>query len=377
MAAVLGAVLLGLFCAGCGNGSSAVTGQARPPVLVRTAVAERTSVPFVARVPGLVMASETVEVHARLDSQVMAVHFREGDMVRAGQLLFTLDDRALRADLRRQEATLATVEAELQNARRQYERARKLAAGGFESGSVLDKARADFESAEARTGAIQAEIERLRVLLGYTTITAAIDGRVGAVAATVGNNVKGNDAGVPLVVINRVSPIRVQIGLPQQVLAPLRELMARAPVETTVIRDGVELPERGVIEFIDNSINRTTGNFESRARFDNADEALWPGMIVEILVRLGQDNDVVAIPAVAVQRGSAGDFVFVIEQGTARRRPVSVRRYGEGLAILAAGLQGGETVAVDGMLSLSDGSPVEVVAAGAAKDGHPEESAPK
>jgi RND family efflux transporter MFP subunit len=322
--------------------------------------AERGDVPFVVRAPALVLASETVAVHSRIDSQVMAVHFRDGDRVQAGQLLFTLDDRALRADLKHQEAMLATNEAELQNARRQFERARKLAAGGFESTSGLDQARADFESADARSAATRAEIERLRILLGYTEITAPIDGRAGAITATVGNTVKSNDGDQPLVILNRISPIFVQMGLPQQTLAPLRAQMAGGRVETRVLRDGVELPERGRIVFIDNSISRTTGNFESRAEFANADEALWPGMIVEMVVQLGEDRGVVAVPEVAVQHSTSGDFVFAVEQGTARRRPVVIRRYGEGLAVLESGLVGGEEVAVDGMLSLSEGAPVQV-----------------
>ncbi len=363
---LLPVALSGALSAGCGGGEPKAGPPARPPVLVRVAAAGRMDVPFVARAPGLVLASETVGVHARIDSQVMEVHFREGDRVEAGELLFTLDDRAVSADLRRQEATLATGVAELNNARRQFERARKLAAGGFESTAELDKARADFEAAEARTVATRAEIERLQVLLGYTKIRAAIDGRAGAISATVGNTVKANDAGAPLVVINRVSPILVQFGLPQQLLAPLREQMAGGEVEARVIRDGVELPEHGRVVFIDNAIERATGSFEGRARFGNESEALWPGMIVEVVLPLGLDRDVIAVPEIAVQHASTGDFVFVIAEGVARRRPVVVRRYGEGLAVIAEGLSEVEQVATDGMLSLSEGTPVEIAGAKAA-----------
>jgi multidrug efflux system membrane fusion protein len=361
---LLAALPLALFAAACGSGESAKQAQpARPPVLVKAARAEKTTVPFRVRAPCLVIPSETVEVHARLDSQVMGVHFKEGDMVHEGQLLFSLDDRTLNAEVRRQEATLATMEAELANARRQYDRARKLAAGGFESTAELDKARADFESADARTAATRADIERLHVQLGYTKITAAIDGRAGVITATVGNTVKANDAGTPLVTINRVSPIRVQCGLPQQALAPLRDLMAKNAVTARVMRDGVEIGDQGRIEFIDNNINRTTATFECRAEFANADEALWPGMIVELMLGLGQDAGVIAIPEIAVQHAASGDFVFVIEDNVSHRRTVKVRRYGEGLAVIDEGLKDGDVVAVDGMLSLSEGSPVEIAQA--------------
>lgn len=355
------AAALVLFAAACGSGETKA--PPRPPVLVRVTTVEKGSVPFVIRAPGLVVASESVEVTSRLDSQVMQVHFREGDRVAAGQLLFTLDDRALVADLTRQQATLATGEAELENAKRQFERARNLAAGGFESTAVLDKARADFEAGTARVAAIRAEIDRLQVMLGYTRVTAAIEGRAGVIRATTGNAVKANDAANPLVVINRLSPILVQFGLPQQVLTPLRGRMASGDVATRVIRDGLELPEAGRIEFIDNAINRSTGTFEGRATFANADEALWPGMIVEILIRLGEDTGVVAVPEIAVQHGPSGDFVFVVADGKAAKRTVKVRRYGDGTAVVEGGLEGGEAVAVDGMLSLSEGTPVQLAGA--------------
>jgi RND family efflux transporter MFP subunit len=346
--------------AGCGNRSTVPATPARPPVLVRVAKAERRNVPLVVRAPALVLASETVDVVSRLDSQVTGVHFREGDMVRAGQLLFTLDDRALAADLKRQEATLATGEADLRNAERRFERSRQLAAGGFESTAGLDQARADYEMARTRAEATRAEIDRLRVLLSYTTIAAAIDGRAGIVAATVGNSVKANDPAKPLVTINRVSPIRVQFGLPQQVLSLLRDRMAAGGVVVRVIRDGQLLSEPGLVEFLDNNINRTTGTFEGRARLDNVAEELWPGMICEVLLELGEDKDVVAVPEVAVQHGVSGDFVFVAGESGAKRQAVTVRRYGEGLAVVAEGLKGGERVVVDGVLSLSDGSPIEI-----------------
>jgi len=374
---ILAIALLAWFFFGRSGESAKSAAPLRPPVLVRAAAAERRSVPFIARAPGLVIAAETVEVHSRIDSQVMEVHFREGDMVHTGQLLFTLDDRTLMADLRRQEATLATGQADLNNAQRQYERARKLASEGFESTADLDKAKADFEMAQTGTTATRAEIERLHVLLGYTRITAAIDGRAGVIAATVGNTVKANDPGAPLVVINRVSPIRVRFGLPQQALDPLRQQMAGGRVATRVFRDGVELPDHGQIEFVDNNINRTTATFESRAQFENKGEALWPGMIVEITVQLGEDVDVITVPETAVQHGASGDFVFAIENAIAKRRPVTVRRYGEGFAIVTSGLQGGEQVATDGMLSLSEGSPVEIAQAKAPAAAAPPESQAK
>jgi RND family efflux transporter MFP subunit len=374
------AVLLALLAAaaaGCGDRTLVTAAPVRPPVLVRVAKAERRDVPFLARAPGLVLPSETVDVVSRLDSQVMEVHFGEGEMVRAGQLLFTLDDRAMTADLRRQEATLATGQADLDNARSQFERARKLAAGGFESTAELDRVRAFFQMASTRLSATEAEIDRLKVLLTYTKIAAPIDGRAGAVTATVGNTVKANDVAKPMVTINRVSPIRVRVGLPQQVLAPLREGMAAGDVAVRVIRDGVPLADPGVIDFIDNAINRTTATFEARARFENTSEALWPGMIVEVMVPLGEDRNVVAVPETAVQHGSAGDFVFVAADAVARRRPVAVRRYGEGLAVVTSGLDGGEKVVVDGMLSLSDGSPIEIPPDKAAAAAAPAEPAAK
>lgn len=364
--AAVAALAWALF--GRDGGPSTTAAPTRPPVLVKVSKAERRDVSFVVRAPGLVLAEESVAVNARFDSEVMEVHFREGDLVEAGQLLFTLDDRALIADLRRQEAQLATGMAELNNARRQFERSRRLANDGFESTATLDEARAAFESAEAQTVATKAEIDRLRVMLGYTRITAAIGGRAGVIHATVGNTVKANDAAQPLVTINRISPILVQFGLPQQALVLLRERMAAGEVAARVVRDGVVLAGEGKVEFVDNRIDRTTGSFEGRARFANTDESLWPGMIVEAELSLGEDAGATVVPEVAVQHGPSGDFVFVVDDGKAKRRPVTIRRYAESGAIVDRGVEPGETVAVDGMMSLSDGSPVEVAGAKAAGD---------
>jgi membrane fusion protein, multidrug efflux system len=365
LVAVLGIAAWMWFGRPGGPASTVKVTPSVPAVRVSVATAERRTVPVLVRAPGLVLASETVSVHARIDSQVVGVHFHEGDMVQAGQLLFTLDDRSLTAELHRQEATQATNEAELNNARRQFDRASKLASGGFESTAVLDKARADFETAQARMAGTRADIERLRVMLDYTRITAAIDGRAGVVNATEGNTVKANDVASPLVVINRVKPIRVQFGLPQQALAPLRDRMARGEVATRVIRDNVELPEVGHVEFVDNNIERTTGTFEGRATFENGDEALWPGMICEVVLQLGEDVNVIAIPELAVQHGASGDFVFTIKDSVSHRRPVKVVRYGEGVAVVADGVGPGEVIATDGMMSLSEGSPVVLAGDGA------------
>lgn len=358
---VIVAVLAGLYYAFGRAGGDGGVGGARPPVLVRTAAVERRDVALRALAPGLVVPRDSVAVKARIDSEIVSIHFREGDDVRAGDVLFRLDDRALAAELARQQALLATDRAALENATRQYRRAESLAGEGFESTARLDQTRADYESAAARARATEAEIERLRVELGYTEIRAAIDGRAGVIHATAGNTVKAN-ADEPLVTIHRIRPILVQIGLPQQALALLRAAGAEGQVEVLAVRDGETLPGKGVVVFIDNAVDRTTGTVEVRAEFANDADELWPGMIVELQVTLGRTRDATTVPEVAVQHGPTGDFVFTIDDGVAKLRRVEVERYGEGWAVVSAGVTVGETVAVDGMVSLVDGAPVELAA---------------
>jgi membrane fusion protein, multidrug efflux system len=352
---------------GCGDADPPEAG--RPPVAVGVAPAVRKTVPTAYRAPATVQPIATVAIRSRIDSVVTAVHFREGDDVEAGQLLFTLDDRSLQDELRQLLATVEADQAELTNARDQYDRARELESGGVASPASLDQAKAAYESARAKVDVTRAAISGTRVQIGYTHITAPISGRTGVVAVTPGNNVEAN-GDPPLTVIEQIAPIRVEFGLPQSLLEPLRARLAAGTVQVALERDGARLHETGTLTFVDNRIDPATGSFLVHAEFANDDHSLWPGRSVVAEIDVGGSPNALTVPGPAVQRGPEGDFVFVIAGGVAHVRPVSVERYEGGLAVVSSGLEEGELVAIDGLVALRDDSPVRIA------EGPGEEAAP-
>lgn len=351
---VLAAMLAAWWRMGGGGGGKAPGPQTVPIV---SAPVIRQNVPLELREVGTVTAYETVSVKARLDSQIVEVLFRDGDNVKAGAPLFILDGRSMQAQLNQMEATLRRDEAQLQNLKQQYERAQKLIQTGFTSQARLDETRAAYESQRATIGATKAATENLRVQLGYMRITAPIDGRTGTINVTAGNTVKANDER-PLVTINKIRPIRVQTALSQVYFDAVRDAMRLETLHVTAQREGGDAVTGGTLEYIDNAVDPATGTFKARARFANEDEALWPGMFVTLTLMLGEEKGALTIPEVAVQHAQTGDFVFVIRDAKALRRDVKIARTHSGNAVLLSGLEEGERVAVDGLLSLRDGSAV-------------------
>jgi multidrug efflux system membrane fusion protein len=333
------------------------------PVAIRAATATAQALPVTLQAVGNVVAYESVAVRARLDSQVTAVHFKDGDEVKKGDLLFELDDNALRARAAELTANMARDKAQAENARRQSSRAEALAQKGFATKATQDDSSANLAVAQASLNASQAALESVRVQLGYTRITAPISGRTGTINVTLGNTVKANDPQA-LVTINQLKPIRVQVSLPQQHFQTLRDAMAQGDVTVTASKQGeagdAATIATGTLDYIDNAVDATTGTFVTRAGFANEDERLLPGMFVTATLSLGGSASVLTVPEVAVQRGQAGDYVFVIVGEKALKREVSVARLQDGLAVIAQGIEAGERVATDGLLSLSDGSVVKL-----------------
>lgn len=333
--------------------------HASPAVSVQTARAVRQNVPILAREVGTVVAYETVAVRSRLDSQVMEVHFKDGDTVKKGDVLFVLDDRALSAQMHEQEANLARDKAQLENAKLQWERAQKLLKSGFVAKANLDTAKAAFETAKAAVSATEAAIANLRVQLEYTRITAPIDGRTGTIAVTQGNTVKANDT-TPLVTINQVQPIRVQFALPQRYLDRVATALKSGAVTVKATREGSATAATGVLEYIDNNVNTGSGTFGARALFQNTDTALWPGMFVTLQIELGVEANALTVPEQAVQQGQNGQYVFVIVGDKAVKRDVTISRTEGGNAVITGGVKDNESVAIDGLAQLTDGATVKV-----------------
>ena len=343
---------------GCGGHQAAWGADQAPAVAVRVAPVTQQDVPQKIRAVGTVLPYQAVAIRSRVDSQIMEVKFHDGDPVKKGDILFVLDDRALKAQRVQTQANLDRDRAQLDNATRQYQRLAKLGAQGYASHTDLDNAQAAQKSAAAALGADQAALENIDVQLDYTVIAAPINGRTGTINVTVGNDVKATD--VPLVTINQIQPILMQASLPQDTFDRVRSAMQVGKVPAVASREGVAGTEKGTISYIDNAIDQGTGTFVTRAVFDNADEHLWPGMLGALTIEVGAYKQALTVPEVAIQHNGTTDFVFVIADGKAHKQDVKLTQIQDGLAIVANGLKVGDQVAVDGMMSLQDGNAVTV-----------------
>lgn len=332
-------------------------------VNVRVAPVVKQAVPLTLQAVGNVVAYESVAIRARLDSQVVAVHFKDGDEVKKGDPLFDLDDKSLRAQAAQLEANIARDRAQLENARRQSGRAEALVAKGYVTKAARDDSAANVEVTNASLSASIAALDSIKVQLGYTRITAPITGRTGTINVTLGNNVKANDP-QPLVTINQLKPIRVQAALPQQHFDAVRAAMQVGAVNVTAARQddasagGIA---SGTLDYLDNAVDQSTGTFVTRAGFANDEERLLPGMFVTVALSLGGDSMALTVPEVAVQRGQSGDYVYIIAGDKAVQRPVTVARLQNNVAVITSGLDESSVVAIDGLLALKDGSAVKVV----------------
>jgi multidrug efflux system membrane fusion protein len=349
--------------------SSAVqpTARSRPSgVPVVAAQVEQKAMPVEIEAIGTVQPIATVALRSRVDSQISEVHFKEGDAVHEGDLLFTLDSRAIAAQLRQAQANLAKDQAQLQNARRDVERYRQLVAKDYVSRQQFDTAQATADSLVATIDSDQAMIDNLAAQLTYYEIKAPISGRTGSVAAKAGNLIRSGDAA--LTTINQISPIYVSFSVPQRLVDDLRFAMKGGPVKVRVVSQG-NRPVDGEIAFIDNAIDVASGTINVRATVPNADEELWPGEFVTVTTTLRVEPDAIVVPAPAVQIGQNGSYVFVIKPDkTVEMRPVTVARSQHGQTVIAQGLTKDERIVVDGQLRLTVGSPVEERPATAARE---------
>jgi multidrug efflux system membrane fusion protein len=311
------------------------------------------------RTIGIIESPATVVVKSRIESQVVEQHVKDGQLVRKGDLLFSLDDREIIALIARDEAQLAKDQATVVRTATDEERYRQLSASSAGSRQQFDQAIADHKIAQAVVAADEAQLRSDRLRLEYTKIVAPIGGRVGAVRVTPGNLVSVNDP-TGLVTITQIRPIRVAFTLAERDLPELRKA-ARGETQAAVraYAPGASEPlATGVLEFVDSSVDTASGTIAAKARFANDQFVLWPGMYVDVEIDLAIRPKTVMIPTVAVQAGQKGPFVFVANQGKAEMRPVEfVGTEGDHTA-LASGVNAGERVIVEGQMRLVGGTPV-------------------
>jgi membrane fusion protein, multidrug efflux system len=326
------------------------------PVPVRLAVAERKSLPIVLPVIGNVQPYASVAVKSRVDGQILAAGFKEGETVQKGDLLFTIDARPYEAAVRQAEANLARDNAQLDGARLDLNRYSQLAKTGYGAQQKFEEAKTAVESLEAAVKADEAALETAKLELGYTTIRAPINGRTGNVLLHAGNLVKANDTGA-LVVINQVRPIYVSFGVPEQYLPQIAARQAQSPLSVEVrLTDENVPPIEGVVTFVNNAVDTTTGTIQLKATFPNDDDYLVPGAFVHVRMTLKTMENVVAVPTPAIQLGQSGSYVYVVgPDDTVELRKVSgLTEVGDETAV-GQGLDAGERVVTEGQLRLRPG----------------------
>ena len=311
------------------------------------------------RTIGIIESPATVVVKSRIESQVMEQHVKDGQLVRKGDLLFSLDDREIKALIARDEAQLAKDQATVVRTATDEERYRQLSVSTAGSRQQFNQAVADHKIALANVAADEAQLRSDNLRLAYTKIEAPIGGRVGAIRVTPGNLVSVNDP-TGLVTITQIRPIRVAFTLAERDLPELRKA-ARGETQAAVrvYTPGMSEPlATGVLEFVDSSVDTASGTIAAKARFANDQFVLWPGMYVDVEIDLAIRPNTVLIPTVAVQAGQKGPFVFVVNQGKAEMRAVEfVGTEGDRTA-LASGVNAGERVIVEGQMRLVGGTPV-------------------
>ena len=352
--ALIGIVLL---IRGLWPSDGAARSQAAVHVVpVEVATAERKAVPVRIESLGSVTPIASVAIKARVDTAIMAVHFRDGAEVKTGDLLFTLDGRAIEAQIAQTEGMVARDRAQLAGAERDVARYTDLVAKSATPVINLDNAKTQADVYRAAIKSDQGLLDNLKVQLSYCTITAAIDGRISAAAVKVGNFVRQADTAA-MATINQMAPVYVSFTVPQKVLPEIRQALAAETASIKAVVPGEQKHANGQVTMIENTVDPTTGMATIRAIMPNEHEVLWPGTLVttELTLRIEQ---AVVVPSNAVQVSQTGSFVFVISDNVAKVQPVTVNRTVGDLSVIGSGLKGGETVVTDGQLLLSNGTRV-------------------
>jgi multidrug efflux system membrane fusion protein len=327
------------------------------PVVVTKVV--KKPLPIVLEAVGTVQAIASIQIKARLDSQIMKVGVEEGALVKEGDLLFELDSRTLKAQLGQIEAQIRKDQAQIVQAKRDTERADGLLTKGAGTVVQRDNSSTTLKSLEAQLESDEATRQSVLTQLSFTEIRAPVSGRIGSISSKAGTVVRigDNTTTSALATINQVDPIYVAFAIPQVFLPDIRASMAKGDVKVNAIVDETR-KQSGVIAFLENNVDPLTGTVTGKARIDNATEGLWPGQFVKVEVVLGIEPEAIAVPAPAIQLGPQGPYLFVVKDGVAELRNVVIKRTQNGESVIGKGLDGGEQVVVDGQLRLVNGANV-------------------
>jgi len=335
-------------------------------VPVETALADRRPVPVRIESLGSVTPIASVAIKARVETAITAVHFSDGAEVKKGDPLFTLDGRAIEAQIAQTEGAIARDRAQLAGAERDVARYTDLVAKSATPVVNLDNAKTQSEVFRAAIKADEGLLENLKVQLSYCTVTAPISGRISVAAVKVGNFVRPADT-APMATINQMAPVYVTFTVPQKLLPEIRQALAAKTATIEAFIPGEKKRAVGQVTMIENTVDPATGLATIRATMPNESEVLWPGTLVTAELTL-RTEEAVVVPSAAVQVSQTGSFVFVIRDNVAKVQKVDVVRTVGNQSVIGSGLNGGETVVTDGQLLLSDGARVNARAAKSAPD---------
>ncbi len=358
---ILAIFALIVLLAGCANkqtAQAASPGSGRPPAPVIVSTVEQRDVPVQITAIGNVEAYQTVQIRSQVNGQIETIYFREGEDVRKGQLLYSLDKRPFQAALEQAQGMLKRDEAQATNSKLEADRYTDLEGQGVISREQADLQRTQSSSNSAAVYADKAAVDAAKVQLQYTDINAPIDARTGALMINVGNLVKANDTPF-LVQLNQITPIYVTFTVPEVRLAEVRQFVAKGLKVLAYPKSQPGNPVEGMLTFIDNGVDPQTGTVKLKATFQNKDKRLWPGEFVNVVLNLSMVKNAITVPTKAIQSGQQGDYVFVVtKDGLADPRQVtSVGTY-QNLTLVKGSLNPGDTVIVDGQLRVAPNSKV-------------------
>jgi len=331
-------------------GAPAAAPETKAGVAVTTTVAKRQTVPVLLEVNGYVVSLNSVDVRPQISNVIARVHIREGQFVKAGDVLFTLDDRADQVNLLKAGAQLAKDQASLADLERQLARSKELRQKGFIAQSATDTVQTQLEAQQAAVRADQAALEGARVSLGFNTLRAPIAGRVGAIGVYPGSLVQPNSPA--LASVTQLDPIGVGFTIPEGNLNSLMATFKNGPVTVVAYLPNSTWNREGRLSFIDNAVDSQSGTIRAKGLFSNADQALWPGAYTGIRISVRELKDVVVVPLTAVVNAVDGTHVYTVSADqTVQRRKIEIL-HGFGTQAAIKGIEGGERVVVDGTQNL-------------------------
>ena len=355
---ILGLFLLTLFSSGCSDEKSKRPVSVPIPVTVSTAIQK--TVPVQLRAIGNVQAYSTVMVKSKVGGELVSVHFTEGQDVKKGDLLFTIDPRPHESALKLAEANLQRDLAQAKHAQEDARRYEFLIEKGVVARQQSDKFRTEADALEATVLADRAAVENAKIQLGYCFIRSPIDGRTGSLIVQQGNIIKAED--ISLVVINQIVPIDVAFSVPEQFLSEIKKYMTSGKLGVeALVPMNEERPERGVISFVDNTVDTQTGTIRLKGTFANRDRKLWPGQFVNVVLTLTMEPNAIVVTSQAIETGQEGQYIFVVKEDlSVESRPVVAGRSTNNETVVKKGLNPDEKVVTDGQLRLYPGAKVEI-----------------